>query len=150
MLFCVALCTTFNCAFAQVIDDSLLHKVASRFEQSQHLYLQKIISPAVNAHVTDESLPCYSGMQVTIVAVFNKKPIAAYGRMLVTKHYPASTQYDEHFFQEAGYDESLKVNYTLLSVYFPPEATYKNCNTILQVYDKKLRNNKVWLLVLTK
>jgi len=152
MLLGVVLCTTFNSAVAQYIDDSLLHKVAKRFEQSQHLSLQKVIPPATveNGQIADESLPCYSGMQVTIVAIFNRKPVAAYGRMLVTKHYTTSTQYDEHFFQEAGYDESLKVNYTLLSVYFPPEATYKNCNTVLQVYDKKLRSNKVWLLILTK
>jgi len=114
-------------AVAQQIDDSLLHRVASRFEQSQHLALQKIIQPTILSpgQTPEESLPCYSGMQVTIVAIFDKKPVAAYGRMLVTKRYAASTQYDEHLFQQAGYDENFKVNYTLLSVYFPPEATYK-------------------------
>ena len=92
MLFCVVLCISYTSTVAQQIDDSLLLKVAKRFEQSQHLSLQKIISPKIAAEVqqADENLPCYSGMQVTIVAIFHKKPVAAYGRMLVTKRYAAS------------------------------------------------------------
>ena len=138
--------------FAQHIDDSLLARIARRFEQSQHLSLQKIIEPTAlqPKKMPEERLPCYSGMQVTIVAVFNTKPIAAYGRMLVMKRYPGSTQFDEHLFQQANYDSTFKISYTLLSVYFPPNATFKNCNTVLQVYDKKKLNNKVWLIVLTK
>src|SRR3954447_23312042 len=120
-------------SFAQQIDDSLLAKVARRFEESQHLSLQKIIQPAVlqSGQLPKETLPCYSGMQVTIVAIFNNKPASAYGRMLVAKHYPTSTQYDEHLFQQAGYDSAFKVHYSLISVYFPPNATYRNCNTEL-------------------
>lgn len=138
--------------FAQHINDLLLHKVARRFEQSQHLSLQKIIQPTTLQHgqMPWERLPCYSGKQVTIVAVFSSKPVASYGCMLVTKRYPASNQYDEHLFQQAGYDRSFNINYSLLSVYFPPEATFKNCNTVLQVYDKKKPDNKVWLIVLIK
>jgi len=139
-------------SFAQQIDDSLLAKVARRFEESQHLSLQKIIQPTVlqPGQLPKETVPCYSGMQVTVVAIFNNKPVAAYGRMLVAKHYPTSTQYDEHLFQQAGFDEVFKVNYSLLSVYFPSNATYRNCNTELQVYDKKKSGNKVWLIILTK
>jgi hypothetical protein len=148
----IVLCTTVIYSYAQNINDSLLTKIAKRFEHAQHLSLQKIIQPTVlsSGQIPEENLPCYSGMQVTIVALFNKKPEAAYGRMLVTKHYSTSTQFDEHLFQQAAYDEAFKLNYTLLSVYFPPEATYKNCNTMLQVYDRKQPDNKVWLIVLTK
>jgi hypothetical protein len=151
LLFVVFFTTAIQ-AVAQHINDSLLAKVARRFEESQHLSLQKIIQPftLVSGPIQEVSLPCYSGMQVTVVAIFDKKPAAAYGRMLVTKHFPASTQFDEHLFQQAGYDEAFKINYALLSVYFPPEATYKNCKTILQVYDKKKRSNKVWMIILTK
>src|SRR3954463_13991281 len=151
-LLCIILFTTATLSFAQQIDDSLLAKIARRFEESQHLSLQKIIQPtlpqAVQLH--QDTLPCYSGMQVTVVAIFGNKPVAAYGRMLVAKHYPTSTQYDEHLFQQAGYDKAFKVNYSLLSVYFPPNATYRNCNTMPQVYDKKKPGNKVWLIILTK
>ena len=152
VLFSFVLCTTITHAFAQHIDDSLLAKVARRFEESQHLSLQKIIqSTTVQAgQMPEERLSCYSGKQVTVVAVFNNKPIAPYGRMLVMKRYPGSTQFDEHLFQQVAYDATFKINYALLSVYFPPEATFKNCNTVLQVYDKKKPSNKVWLIVLTK
>ena len=148
----IALCTLVNQSFAQQIDDSLLAKVVRRFEESQHLSLQKIIQPTVlqPGQLPKETVPCYSGMQVTVVAIFNNKPVAAYGRMLVAKHYPTSTQYDEHLFQQAGFDEEFKVNYSLLSVYFPTNATYRNCNTELQVFDKKKPGNKVWLIILTK
>jgi len=151
-LLLIVLFTTASQSFARQIDDSLLARVARRFEETQHLSLQKIIQPAVlqSGQLPKETLPCYSGMQVTIVAIFNKKPVDVYGRMLVAKHYPASTQYDEHLFQQAGYDEAFKVNYSLISVYFPPNATYRNCNTELQVYDKKEPGNKVWLIILTK
>ena len=151
-LMFTVLFTTASQLFAQRIDDSLLTKIARRFEETQHLSLQKIIQPEElqSGQMPQEILPCYSGMQVTIVAIFNKKPEAAYGRMLVTKRYPTSTQYDEHLFQKVGYDSAFKVNYSLISVYFPPNATYKNCNTVLQVYDKKRLSNKVWLIVLTK
>lgn len=140
-------------SFAQQINDSLLARVARRFEEVQHLSLQKIIQPTASGTgqvPNNEILPCYSGMQVTVVAIFNNKPIDAYGRMLVAKHYPTSTQYDEHLFQETGYDNTFKINYALISVYFPPNATYRNCNTTLQVYDKRQLSNKVWLIVLTK
>jgi hypothetical protein len=148
----IVLFTTATPSFAQRIDDSVLTKIVRRFEETQHLSLQKIIQPAElqSGQLPQDTLPCYSGMQVTVVAVFNEKPGAAYGRMLVTKRYPTSTQYDEHLFQPAGYDSTFKVNYSLISVYFPPNATYRNCNTMLQVYDKKKLNNKVWLLILTK
>ncbi len=153
LIFFVVLCTTtVNRLFAQRINDALLHKVAKRFEQSQHLSLAKIIRPAAlpPGQVPEEKFPCYPGRQVTVIAVFSKKPVAAYGRMLVTKRYSSATRFDEHLFQQAGYEESLKIHYALLSVYFPPEATVKNCNTVLQVYDKKKPDNKVWLIVLTK
>jgi hypothetical protein len=151
-IFIIVLCTAVIYYYAQNINDSLLTKIAKRFEQAQHLSLQQIIQTTVlsSGKIPEENLPCYSGMQVTIVALFSRKPEAAYGRMLVTKHYSTSTQFDEHLFQQAAYDEAFKVNYTLLSVYFPPEATYKNCNTMLQVYDKKKPDNKVWLIILTK
>lgn len=152
VLFFVVLWTTALHSLAQHIDDSLLHKVARRFEESQHLSIQKIIKPTASTagKIREAALPCYSGMQVTIVAIFNKKPVSAYGRMLVKKHYTTSTKFDEHLFQQAAYDKNFKVHYSLLSVYFPPNATYKNCNTELQVYDKKKYSNKVWLIVLTK
>src|SRR5437879_1997795 len=104
-LLFIVLFTTTSQSFAQRIDDSLLTKIARRFEETQHLSLQKIIQPTVqqSGQLPNDTLPCYSGMQVTIVAIFNKKPIDAYGRMLVTKRYPTSTQYDEHLFQQAGY-----------------------------------------------
>jgi len=149
----IVLITTTSPSFTQRIDDSVLTKIARRFEETQHLSLQKIIQPAAvlqPGQLPLDTLPCYSGMQVTIVAIFNKKPAVAYGRMLVAKRYAASTQYDEHLFQQAGYDNAFKVNYSLISVYFPPNATYRNCNTMLQVYDKKDLSNKVWLLILTK
>ncbi|TKK66393.1 hypothetical protein FC093_17630 [Ilyomonas limi] len=151
-LLSVVLFATNAPLFAQHINDSLLAKVARRFEETQHLSLQKIIPPtALQAgQMPEERLPCYPGRQVTVVAIFDKKPVAAYGRMLVMKRITSTTQFDEHLFQRAGYDETFKVNYVLLSVYFPPEATYKNCNTILQVYDKKEPSNKVWLIILTK
>jgi hypothetical protein len=151
LLFTILFATATS-SFSQRIDDSLLTKIARRFEETQHLSLRKIIPPAIlqSGQLPQDTLPCYSGLQVTIVAIFNEKPVDAYGRMLVAKRYPASTEYDEHLFQEAGYDSAFKVNYSLISVYFPPNATYRNCNTILQVYDKKKLSNKVWLIVLTK
>ena len=151
-LLFIVLITTTSPSFAQRIDDSLLTKIARRFEETQHLSLQKIIQPVVlqPGQLPQDTLPCYSGMQVTLVAIFNKKPVDAYGRILVTKRYATPTQYEEHLFQQAGYDSAFKVNYSLISVYFPPNATYRNCNTMLQVYDKKNISNKVWLIVLTK
>src|SRR3954452_24068579 len=132
-LLLIVFFTTATQSFAQQIDDSLLAKVARSFEELQHLSLRKIIQPTVlqPGQLPKDTLPCYSGMQVTIVAIFNTKPVAAYGRMLVAKHYPTSTQYDEHLFQQASFDEVFKINYSLLSVYFPPDATDRNCNTEL-------------------
>ncbi len=137
--------------FSQQVNDSLVAKIARRFEKTQYLTLQRIIKPAVlkAQQIPEERMPCYSGMQVTIVAVFAFKPTAAYGRMLVTKRFPA-VKYDEHFFQKAGYDKNFNVYYSLLSVYFPEEATFKNCTTVLQVYDQQKPSNKVWLAILTK
>lgn len=150
--FLFVLLFTATLVAAQPVNDSVIASVAKRFEESQHLSLQKIIEPTVLAagQMPEARLPCYSGMQVTVVAIFSEQPVAAYGRMLVMKRYPAATQYDKHLFQQADYDKSLKVHYALISVYFPPEATFKNCNTVLQVYDKKKPSNKVWLIVLTK
>src|SRR3954452_10156887 len=93
-LLCIVLFTTATPSFTQRIDDSLLAKIARRFEESQHLSLQKIIRPTLplTGQLHQDTLPCYSGMQVTVVAIFHDKPLAAYGRMLVAKHYPTSTQ----------------------------------------------------------
>lgn len=148
LFFCAGIFSAIFCG-AQTINDSLLHKVAERFITRTYT-LDTIIKsphPAKNNLPPDQPYSCYRNKEMLVVAVYSTKPAKVYARMLVEKKYKEGIKYDEHFFQEASYDEYLKIHYSIISVLFPEEVTSKNCGVDLQVYDKSNADNSVWLLI---
>lgn len=147
LVFCI------NDCYTQTITDSLLHKITDRFVTQQNYKLETIVESVNNLKdglPPDAEINCTSGKEMLAVAVFVDKPKNLFARMLVTKHYNKKTAYDEHLFQDAAFEESFKVYYSLVRVQFPAEANKLNCGVNLQVYDKSNPAKKVWLLVFSK
>jgi len=90
------------------------------------------------------------GKEMLVVAVFSKKPVNVFARMLVTKHFGKKIAYDEHPFQVVDYEESLHIYYALLQVAFPLQANKSNCGINLQVFDKAHPADKAWLMIFAK
>lgn len=140
-----------NNSHAQQVTDAVLAKTIKQFVGMGYIHQRTIQPVPLKAGIIPEQLlSCYSGKEVLIAAIYNKKPLKAFARMIVQKKHGGQVSFDKHIFQPVEFDVKLKIYYSLISVLFPEEATFKNCSTNVQVYDEKAQASKVWLLVFTK
>lgn len=137
----------------QTMTDTLLGRIVNRFKTNAGYKVENIINytnKRADGLPDDHDIPCISGKEMLVVAVFEDKPKNLFARMLVTKKYNKKTACDEHPFQPVTFEEGLQVYYALLQVSFPAEANKLNCGVNLQVFDKANPAAKIWLLVFSK
>lgn len=153
ILFILTLIFSLSLSNGQSITHSMLSKIQDRFKTYGN-YTPLTILESVNTRTDglppDVETVCLSGKEMLVVAVFGAKPQKLFARMLVTKHFGKKIAYDEHPFQNAAFEETLNIFYSLVQVQFPAEANTLNCRVNLQVYDKADPAAKVWLLIFSK
>jgi len=77
-----------NCS-AQNIPDTLISSFRDFYVNKLKYKLEKIVdveNPADGKMPRGNDIPCYSGKEVLVVALFSAKPQELYGRMLVSKN----------------------------------------------------------------